>query len=62
MAEDNEILAEVRQVLSGRAGAQKERAAARAKRGRLGSIGVGVGLGAAALAAAVMFANRDPKG
>ena len=57
MAEDNEIVAAARGAKAAEAGRLKGEEAARARRWRLGSIGVGIG--SAAVAAAVLYARRE---
>jgi len=56
---DNEIVEAARGAQARRAAAEKAADEARARRWRIGQIGLGVGIGSAAVAAAVMFASRD---
>ncbi len=57
MPQENEILVAAREAKAAEAGRIKAEDAARARRWRLGSIGVGIG--SAAVAAAVLYARRD---
>ena len=59
MAEENEIVAAARGAKAAEHGAAKADEAARARRWRLGTLGLGVGIGSAAVAAAVLFASRE---
>ena len=58
---DNEIVEAARAAQARRAAAKTAADDARARRWRIGQIGLGVGIGSAAVAAAVLFANREPR-
>ena len=57
MPDENEIMAAARGAKASEQGRAKAEDAARARRWRLGSIGVGIG--SAAVAAAVLYARRE---